>query len=189
LKSYKEILFEDRKVAYELRRSKRARRVCLAVYCDGQVVLTAPFGAKEGAAESFLRQKAEWLVSKLDFFRNFKYNPIILSGNKNLYRENKKKALALAVERADYFCGIYGFSYNKINIKRQKTRWGSCSRKRNLNFNYKIVYLPEKIRDYIIVHELCHLKEFNHSKKFWNLVAGIIPDYAGLRKELKKNKL
>jgi predicted metal-dependent hydrolase len=99
--------------------------------------------------------------------------------------ENKDKALQIAKDRINHFNKYYNFQFKNITIKNQKTRWGSCSRKGNLNFNYKIALLPENISDYIIVHELCHLKEFNHSKRFWDLVAETIPDYLILRKKLK----
>lgn len=80
----------------------------------------------------------------------------------------------------------HGFRVNKITIRGQKTRWGSCSRGGNLSFNFKLMSYSSAIIDYVIVHELCHLKEMNHSKDFWNLVEGIVPDYKMLRKELKK---
>lgn len=79
----------------------------------------------------------------------------------------------------------YKYSWNKISIREQKTRWGSCSQKKNLNFNSKIALLPEKLAEYIVVHELCHLGEFNHSKRFWNLVEKILPDYKQRRSDLK----
>ncbi|NCA94384.1 MAG: M48 family peptidase, partial [Sphingobacteriia bacterium] len=79
-----------------------------------------------------------------------------------------------------------GFEFKKISIRSQRTRWGSCSQAGNLNFNYKLIYLPDKIIDYVIVHELCHLDEFNHSRRFWFLVSEIIPDYRILRRELKE---
>jgi predicted metal-dependent hydrolase len=79
----------------------------------------------------------------------------------------------------------YNFSHRKISVKNQKTRWGSCSKKGNLNFNYKIVHLPENLVNYLVVHELCHLKEFNHSKNFWSLVGQTVPDYKKLRRELR----
>ena len=84
-----------------------------------------------------------------------------------------------------FYNEIYQFSYNKIYIKNQKTRWGSCSGKKNLSFNYRILFLPKKLQDYIIVHELCHLKELNHSKRFWSLVARVFPDYQNIRNELR----
>ena len=85
-----------------------------------------------------------------------------------------------------YFNGVYKFKFNKVNIRNQKTRWGSCSAKGNINFNYKIALLPERLADYIIVHELCHLGEFNHSRKFWDLVVEAIPDHREIRSELKQ---
>lgn len=102
------------------------------------------------------------------------------------YAKHKSAALALATRKAKQFSELYGVHYNKISIKNQKTMWGSCSRKGNLNFNVKIVLLPEYFQDYIIVHEICHLKEFNHSPRFWALVAQSVPDHKRLRKGLKR---
>lgn len=78
------------------------------------------------------------------------------------------------------------FAYNRIAIRDQKSRWGSCSAKGNLNFNYRIMFLPEHLADYIIVHELCHLKEFNHSASFWKLVQERMPEYRTYRDQLQK---
>jgi predicted metal-dependent hydrolase len=80
----------------------------------------------------------------------------------------------------------YGFTIGRITVRNQKTRWGSCSRKGNLNFNYKLLLIPERLADYVIVHEICHIGEFNHSRKFWDLVWQAIPDYAERRAELRK---
>jgi predicted metal-dependent hydrolase len=78
------------------------------------------------------------------------------------------------------------FEYSKVRVKRQKTRWGSCSSNGNLNFNFKLLKLRKELIDYVIVHELCHLKEMNHSPRFWSLVEEIIPNYKELRKELRR---
>lgn len=80
-----------------------------------------------------------------------------------------------------------GFEYNNIAIRDQSTRWGSCSSKKNLNFNWRLIFAPEDILDYVIVHELCHLKEMNHSKKFWDLVGSIAPNYKQNRLWLREN--
>ena len=99
----------------------------------------------------------------------------------------KREYARIFVEnRINYFNKLYNFRINKIAIKNTSTRWGSCSSKRNLNFNYKIIYLRPQLADYLIVHELCHLGELNHSKKFWLLVKKTIPDYVRINKELKK---
>jgi hypothetical protein len=89
----------------------------------------------------------------------------------------------------EYFNHFYGLKWKKVMIKNQKTRWGSCSRQGNINFNYKIALLPERAVDYIIVHEMCHLVEMNHSRKFWNLVAKTVPDHREVRRDLRKNHL
>ena len=101
------------------------------------------------------------------------------------FKENKKKAYELINERIRELNQSGEFPVGKVSIKNQKTRWGSCSGKRNLSFNYKIIFMPENLRDYIIIHELCHLKEMNHSKNFWNLVSDQVPDYKALRRQIR----
>lgn len=98
----------------------------------------------------------------------------------------KKEALILVQNRLAHFNTYYNFSYNKISIRNQKTRWGSCSTRGNLSFNVKILLLPIDMQDYLVVHELCHLKEFNHSERFWSLVAQQIPDYKEIRSAMRR---
>jgi predicted metal-dependent hydrolase len=105
---------------------------------------------------------------------------------KKAYQEHKESARGLVLHLLEKWNKHYGFSWNKVAIRNQSSRWGSCSSKRNLNFSYKIIFLPERLAEYLVVHELCHLKEFNHSEKFWNIVALAIPDYARRREELRK---
>jgi len=181
----KEIELQKQKVEYTLRKSKRAHKMRLAVYCDGSFVVTAPQSLDENIIERFIIEKSNWVVSKIEHFKNTP-RPIFIKGTAKDYKENKLKAKALALNRIEHFNKIYNFKFDKINIKNQKTRWGSCSKKGNLNFNYRVVLIGERLADYIIVHELCHLKEFNHGKKFWNLVEKTIPDYLKIKKELKK---
>lgn len=157
----------------------------LAVYCDGSIVITTPLDLRENIAERFIQEKANWLFSKTALFKE----QTIIRYSHDDYLKHKEEAYILAVERTEHFNKTYKFRYNKIKIKNQKTRWGSCSKKGNLNFNYKIALLSQQLSDYIIVHELCHLKEFNHSKKFWKLVEKAIPDYIKTRNELKRSKI
>jgi hypothetical protein len=156
----------------------------LAVYCDGSFVVTAPRYVSENIIEQFIVQKSQWVIDKLEYFKKFS-GQVIIKGTKKDYAEHKEQALALVQNRVEHFNKFYGFKVSKINIKNQKTRWGSCSKKGNLNFNYKIALVGDRLADYIIVHELCHLKEFNHKQKFWNLVALAIPDYSEIKRGLK----
>lgn len=101
------------------------------------------------------------------------------------YVANKESARALVLARLEHWNRFYGFSYNRVAIRNQKTCWGSCTSKKNLNFSYKLMFLPEHLMDYIIVHELCHLKELNHGKGFWDLVGESIPEYKSHVRELR----
>lgn len=184
----KHIELHKRKVPYTLKVSSRAKRLRLAVYCDGAFVVTAPRYLPSNLIEKFIIRKSQWVVDKIDYFSTFSKS-LKTKNTKADFLKYKDQALTLAEERIAKYNKIYKFEFNKINIKNQKTRWGSCSRKGNLNFNYKIALLPQRLADYIIVHELCHLGQFNHSQKFWNLVAKGIPDYLEIKQELKKSGL
>ncbi|MCR4313690.1 MAG: M48 family metallopeptidase [Candidatus Uhrbacteria bacterium] len=99
--------------------------------------------------------------------------------------KQREEARTFVHSRLEVFNEHYRFEYHRVAIRNQRTRWGSCSKKGNLNFNYRIARLPIHLADYVIVHELCHLGEFNHSPQFWNLVARAIPDHRERRKELR----
>jgi len=174
--------------AYTLKKSKRAKRLRLAVYCDGSVIVTTPLGVELSIIEKFLTDKKQWVMGKINFFKKVD-SKVIRTFSEVDYLKHKDEALSLVCERVRFFNKTYSFSFNKIYIKNQKTRWGSCSKKKNLNINYKIIFLPKKHQDYIIVHEMCHLKEFNHSHKFWSLLERILPDYLEIKKELRNHEL
>lgn len=176
--------FQDRNLEYSLKESMRAKRVRISINLEGSIIVTKPKRVSLESVERFVKEKSVWIFEKSDWFKNRPSLPVLKTSRKE-YLENKDKALQIAKERIEYFNKYYNFQFKNITIKNQKTRWGSCSRKGNLNFNYKIALLPSNISDYIIVHELCHLKEFNHSKRFWDLVAESVPDYSILRKKLK----
>ncbi|MBP6911631.1 MAG: M48 family metallopeptidase [Candidatus Pacebacteria bacterium] len=103
--------------------------------------------------------------------------------------QERELAREYVQSRIDHWNSFYNFSYNKVFIRNQRTRWGSCSSLGNLNFNSRIMRLSPELRDYIVVHELCHLQEFNHSPAFWDLVGETIPEYTMLRKNLKKYRV
>ena len=160
----------------------------MAVYHDGSVVVTIPRGVDGSMAERFIRKKARWLISKLAFFKQFSdglNRPVVRRSHRD-YLMHKESARVLVHGKIEHMARVHGYRYNAVRIKNQKTCWGSCSRKGNLNFNYRIMFLSESVQDYIVAHELCHLKELNHSRRFWRLVEDMVPDYASARSELKK---
>jgi len=176
------------KISYTIRKSKRAKRVRLVVYCDGSVVVTHPLGVSLSNVERFVADKTQWIMDKINYFQNTKRKPVRVFSHSD-YVKHKDEALNLIKERIEFYNQIYNYSFNKIFIKNQKTRWGSCSKKGNLSLNYKIMFLPESMRDYIIVHEICHLAELNHSPKFWELVARTFPNYREIKKALRRHEL
>ncbi len=126
---------------------------------------------------------------KLNIIWRKKFRKVRKKTNALKYNKYKKIAKELTIQRIAHFNAFYQFKVNKITIKNQKTRWGSCSKKGNLNFNYKIALLPHYLSDYVIVHELCHLGQLNHSPKFWVLVEKTIPNYKKIKQEFKKIRL
>lgn len=164
--------------------SKRARGVRLAVHSDGAVVVTSPKWIGKRMVQKFVSEKSEWILDKI---RRVSTRPkkILDTRSRAEYLEHKERAGVIVTQRLEYFNMQYGFAYKRISIRNQKTRWGSCSKQGNLSFHYKIAFLPENLADYIVVHELCHLKEMNHSKNFWDLVARALPDHKDRRKKLR----
>lgn len=156
----------------------------MIIKADGGIVVTAPKRISLKAIERFVAAKSEWLAAALEKYRAVPARPKRDTGQE--YKLYKKQAEKLIKERLEHFNASYGFRWQRISVRNQKTRWGSCSKKGNLNFSYRLALLPEKLSDYIIVHELCHLKELNHSPRFWKLVALTIPDYMQRRRELRK---
>jgi predicted metal-dependent hydrolase len=104
---------------------------------------------------------------------------------KQQYAEHKEAARELCHARLEHYNQHYNLQFNRVAIRNTRSRWGSCSSKKNLNFNYRIVFLPPELQDYLIVHELCHLQEMNHAPQFWALVAQKAPDYKNNIKALR----
>ena len=101
------------------------------------------------------------------------------------YHTHRAAARALVHARLTYWNAMLGLAYGRVAIRNQRSRWGSCSSQKNLNFNYRMIFLPHELIDYIVVHELCHLIEFNHSPAFWSHVERVLPDYRAHRAHLK----
>lgn len=181
-----------RQIEYAVRKSARARHLRLTVNCDASVVVTVPryfFGM--GRIENFLQAKASWVLSKIDYFKKIGRRVRVgedrlVHGGRREYKKYREAARALVARKIAELDHTNEFIFNRVAIKNHKSRWGSCSKKKNLNFNYKIIFLPEHLAEYIVAHELCHLKEMNHSRRFWNLVSKFVPNYKAYRQALKK---
>ncbi|HTX87258.1 MAG TPA: M48 family metallopeptidase [Candidatus Nanoarchaeia archaeon] len=169
----------------QIKKSRRAKNICLRVSNDATAVLTIPWRVSREAGLRFLRSKQGWLIHQIKIKKEkIKNTPVRTRAD---YLSNKRRAERLVWGRLEHFNSFYNFSYNRVTIRDQQSRWGSCSAKKNLNFSYRIVFLPQELADYLIVHELCHLGEMNHSARFWALVAKTIPNYKVLRRILLKD--
>lgn len=184
LECQKEIDLYGKRITYTHKVSRSTRTMKLAVYRDGRCVVTTPKYLSESSIIFFITKKADWIFSKIEYFKNNTKEKVNTHSLQEI-DEYKKIAKEIIHEKLPLFAQYYGVIYKNVVIKNVTTRWGSCSSKGNLNFNYKIALLPEELVDYIVVHELCHLKEMNHSKNFWQLVEEKIPNYRDLRKQLK----
>jgi len=172
------------KINYTIKKSKRAKYMRLTIYPDASVVLTIPWWTPRFLYKKFVQSKESWLLQKLKI-KNYELRKKVKIRTRKDYLQNKERVRAFVLERLEALNKFYDFCYNRVSIRDQKTRWGSCSRKGNLNFNYKIIFLKKELADYIIVHELCHLKEMNHSGRFWDLVERVVLDHKTLRKKLR----
>lgn len=170
--------------AYTLRISSRAKHLRIAIRGDGSCTVTVPRRIPKVAVEEILRQKSSWITETIERFKKNPH-PYSWQGTAAELKKYKVAALQLAQERLYFFNQLYGFHIGAVSIRNQKTRWGSCSSRGRINFSYKIALLPPHLADYIIVHELCHLGEMNHSPRFWTLVAQALPEYRQLRHELR----
>ncbi len=167
---------------------KRIRTMRITVNHNGEVVVSAPIFAKPDLIGRFVRSKEKWIRSKIDYFNKNPISPerlFLKTLPKNDFKDKKERAQNDISTRVKHFAKLFHFDFNKIYIRNQKSRWGSCSKNKNLSFNYKLIYLPQEVADYIIIHELCHTKELNHSIRFWNLVHSCLPDYKAISKKLK----
>lgn len=178
---------EDRPVRVEIIRSSR-RTMVLEVTRDGRVLVRVPYRMPEARIRAFVEEKKEWLEYQLARAGERQKR---LSQVGTISQEQRRAGMEAAwtriSERAAYYAEIIGVTYGKITIREQKSRWGSCSSRGNLNFNWKLVLAPPEVLDYVVVHELCHRLQMNHSPEFWNEVERVLPDYQKRRKWLKEN--
>lgn len=169
-------------MSYEIIRSKR-RSLCLQVKRDGAVIVRAPFRVSEKAINDFVSKHIDWIIKKQELVKgthvpeNFSENEI------TELKQRLKEIITPILERYSSIMGVY---YDRVTINSAKTRFGSCSSKKTLNFSYRLALYPYEAIEYVCVHELAHLKEMNHSNRFWSIVEGILPDYKDRKKLLKR---
>ena len=173
--------------AIRIIRSSR-RTLSLQVKNDGQVIVRAPRHVTLQEIAAFVRKNSAWLHKHLEKVRKEKelnaaspVQPLTMDDIQKLADE----ALRVIPGRVAHFAPLVGVTYGRITVRNQRTRWGSCSSKGNLNLNCLLMLAPPDILDYVVVHELCHRKEMNHSPKFWAEVAKVIPDYKERQKWLR----
>ena len=169
-------------------RSNR-KTVAIQVNSDLSVTVRAPRSASEKDIEEILKKKKAWISKHIEKIKETKER-FEAEPTEKLTREKvialAEEALKVIPERVEYFAKVIGVTYGKITIRNQKTRWGSCSSKGNLNFNCLLMLAPPEVLDYVVVHELCHRKQMNHSKAFWLEVEKVLPNYKEVRKWLKE---
>ncbi len=171
----------------EVRRSKR-KSATIKITADMQIVVFVPLYVSDNEIEKMVISKSKWIDKHM-----LKVQSTIDERSKleKITFEQVKELADQAVEyipkRVKYYAEKENFVYNKITIKNLVSRWGSCSTKGNLNFNCLLMLTPDYVIDYIVVHELCHLREMNHSEKFWAEVEKIMPDYQRAELWLKQN--
>ena len=170
-------------------RSNR-KTVAIQVNSDLSVTVRAPRSVSEKDIEEILKKKEAWISKHIEKIKETKER-FEAEPTEKLTREKvialADEALKVIPERVEYFAKVIGVTYGKITIRNQKTRWGSCSSKGNLNFNCLLMLAPPEVLDYVVVHELCHRKQMNHSKAFWSEVEKVFPDYKEARKWLKED--
>jgi len=171
-------------ILYELRRSSRARYLRMTMNMQGLLTVTLPRFGGEHLVESFLRQKAKWILKHTHRMKRLS-DKTVLKHSREEYEANKGVFLESITKRVEFFNSLYQFSYKKISIRNQTSLWGSCTRGGNLQFNYKLSSLPKETIDYVVVHEICHLKEHNHGSRFWELVSKTVPNHKIIRKSLR----
>ncbi len=169
------------KINYSVTRSAR-KTVSIRITEDGKVEVRAPLRMTDGQIDAFVSSKESWLRKHLQTKK-----PVLpLFTNAELHAL-ADAALKTIPERVAYFAPAVGVTYGNITIRNQKSRWGSCSTKGNLNFNCLLMLVPPEVLDYVVIHELCHRKQMNHSALFWAEVGRICPEYKERRKWLREN--
>ncbi|HIX63053.1 MAG TPA: M48 family metallopeptidase [Candidatus Mediterraneibacter colneyensis] len=175
---------------YEIIYSSR-RTIAIQVTRDGHVIVRSPKNCTRSYIDSFVSKNEAWIQKHLaraeeleEQRRQAPARPPLTQKDRARYIETARDIFTC---KTAYYARIMKVSYGRISIREQKTRWGSCSSKGNLNFNWRLILAPEKVLDYVVVHELAHRREMNHSKAFYAIVESVLPDYRKAKKWLRDN--
>ena len=194
----------DFELTYDLIRSAR-RTIGLEIMADGKLLVRAPYRVSKAEINRLLEQKRNWILAHLEKQAQKKAQ---IEAEKEAKRQARlqagldpepepekltfaeiqklaKEAMVYFPQKTAEYAKLVGVTYSRITIRNQRTKWGSCSGKGNLNFNCLLMLAPEHVRDYVIVHELCHRLEMNHSPRFWAQVERVMPDYKTAKEWLK----
>jgi hypothetical protein len=175
----------------DLIRSSR-KTLAIQVHADGRVIVRAPSRLAKKEVVRFLEEHSEWIRQKQETLWNraekkrqtrARYD---IPAYESLSDMEKCRIRVHVLERLRLYAPQMGVTYNRVTIRNQKGRWGSCSAQGNLNFNYRLHYLPEELLDYVVVHELAHRIHMDHSPAFWAVVETYHPDYRNSQKKLKE---
>lgn len=170
---------------YELIRTNR-KAIAIQIKGDSHIIVRAPLRMAARDIQRFVDSKAAWIEKHLAIIQQ-RQQPVASAFTLEQLHQLAEAAKQDIPQRVVRFAALVGVTYGRITIRAQKSRWGSCSGKGNLNFNSLLMLCPEDVRDYVVVHELCHRKELNHSPRFWAEVEKVLPGYMVHRKWLKDN--
>ena len=162
---------------------KPVKYLRLRIKSSSGVEIVAPHRMPQNVINKFLIDKQKWIDKKLLAFNEK------LDLGSNVEIPEKIKIKEYLITRINFWSAELNLPFNKLTLRTQKTRWGSCTSKRNISLNYKLFLIPPLVSDYVIIHELCHTKVMNHSQKFWDLVEKCCSHYKDARKYLKSVNL
>ena len=165
---------------YQIIRSRR-KSIAIEITPRGEILVRSPLRMTKRDIQQFVESRQDWIITHLSKIPSV--TPLTLQAHKALIHSAKQ----ILPVKADHYAGLLGVTYGRITIRSQHTRWGSCSASGNLSFNCLLMLAPDEVQNYVVVHELCHRKELNHSPRFWAEVERILPDYKVRQKWLKNN--
>lgn len=175
------ITINNREVTYTFKQYRQSKSIKVSMHKNSELKISAPTCVNQKKALDFLLEQKDWIERHLN---NIENNPDRL--NAPSYHSHKFRAKRFIMNKVNEINRIYQYEFKSIRIKDNSRSWGSCSVNKILNFNYRLMFIPEDLAEYVVAHELCHLQEMNHSPDFWKLVEVVIPDYKEKRRGLKK---